>query len=168
MTFTTQKRAYDFSRLRILIVDDSMFMRRIVGEILGAFGVNWTEGAADGAAALEKLHRFGPDVVICDWDMQPMSGLEFLRRLRDPVASLKPYIPVVMLTGYSAKARVVQARDFGTTEFLTKPVTARALYARLVELVDNPRLFVRTSTFFGPCRRRTMEIDYDGPERRVA
>src|SRR3546814_20769265 len=87
--------------------------------------------------------------------MQPMSGLEFLLRLRDPVASPKPYNPVIMLTGYSAEARVVQARDFGTTEFLTKPVTARALYASLVELVDNPRMFVRTSKFFGPCRRRT-------------
>src|SRR3546814_18489231 len=98
MPFPIQKKAYDFSRLRILIVDDSMFMRRIVGEILSAFGINWTEGAADGAAALEKLHRFGPDVVICDWDMQPMSGLEFMRRLRDPVASPNTYIPGLLIT----------------------------------------------------------------------
>jgi DNA-binding response OmpR family regulator len=71
-----------------------------------------------------------------------------------------------MLTGHSEKRRVVAARDAGVTEFLVKPLSARALYERIVNVVVNPRPFVRTKTYFGPDRRRNLNPSYVGPERR--
>ena len=71
-----------------------------------------------------------------------------------------------MLTGHSEKARVVGARDAGVTEFLVKPISAKALYERIFNVIANPRPFIKTKTYFGPDRRRTVNQNYVGPERR--
>ena len=61
-----------------------------------------------------------------------------------------------MLTGHSEKKRVTAARDAGVTEFLAKPISAKALYQRIVNVVANPRPFIKTKTYFGPDRRRNV------------
>jgi hypothetical protein len=61
---------------------------------------------------------------------------------------------------------VVSARDAGVTEFLAKPISAKALYQRILNVVANPRPFIRTKTYFGPDRRRNVNPNYVGPERR--
>jgi DNA-binding response OmpR family regulator len=61
---------------------------------------------------------------------------------------------------------VVAARDAGVTEFLTKPISAKALYQRILNVVANPRPFIKTKTYFGPDRRRNVNASYAGPERR--
>jgi DNA-binding response OmpR family regulator len=71
-----------------------------------------------------------------------------------------------MLTGHSEKKRVTAARDAGITEFLAKPISAKGLYERIVNVVACPRPFVKTSTYFGPDRRRMTNTNYSGPERR--
>ena len=71
-----------------------------------------------------------------------------------------------MLTGHSEKKHVMAARDAGVTEFLAKPLSAKALYERILNIVMNPRPFVRTKTYFGPDRRRGAASNYAGPERR--
>jgi two-component system, chemotaxis family, chemotaxis protein CheY len=71
-----------------------------------------------------------------------------------------------MLTGHSEKNRVLRARDAGITEFLAKPISATALYERILTLVANPRPFIRTKSYFGPDRRRNAGVNYLGPERR--
>lgn len=71
-----------------------------------------------------------------------------------------------MLTGHSEKKRVTAARDAGTTEFLAKPISAKGLYERIVNVVANPRPFVKTKTYFGPDRRRGVNPNYGGTERR--
>jgi DNA-binding response OmpR family regulator len=71
-----------------------------------------------------------------------------------------------MLTGHSEKKRVVAARDAGVTEFLAKPISAKALYHRVLNVVANPRPFVKTKNYFGPDRRRSTSANYVGPERR--
>ena len=70
-----------------------------------------------------------------------------------------------MLTSQGAYERVQKARDTGVTEYLIKPVTANALYSRIVNVIQNPRQFVRVSEYFGPDRRRTTQ-DFTGEERR--
>ena len=100
--------------------------------------------------------------------MEPVDGEQFVRRLRDPRRSPDPFVPVILLTGFSELRRVRAARDFGVTDFLAKPVSAKTLYARLAALVERPRPFVRTRTYFGPCRRRGASGVYTGPERRSA
>jgi DNA-binding NtrC family response regulator len=73
-----------------------------------------------------------------------------------------------MITGHSTQRRVTEARDVGVNEFLSKPVTARGVLERIGRVVDSPRPFVRSETYFGPDRRRKTDPSYDGPRRRAA
>ena len=86
--------------------------------------------------------------------MKPMDGLEFTRRVRNDEHSPNPFVPIIMITGHTEKHRVEAARDAGVTEFLAKPITAHNLFARIAEIVERPRAFVRCDNYFGPDRRR--------------
>ena len=119
-----------------------------------------------GAAGLEAFTHYSPDIVITDWSMPIFDGLELTQMIRQPGANANPYVPIIMLTGHSEKKRVVQARDAGVTEFLAKPISAKALYQRVLNIVANPRPFIKTKSYFGPDRRRSASPAYIGPERR--
>lgn len=161
-------RNYDFSALRVVIVDDNRFMQRVLSEMLIAMGINRIWTAYDGSAGFQLVHEIRPDLVITDWDMEPIDGESFVKLLRRAPQSPDPYVPVIMLSGYSEERRVHAARDFGVTEFLAKPLTAKALYARLVSAVERPRSFVKVEEYFGPDRRRRGGVNADGPDRRAA
>ena len=107
-----------------------------------------------------------PEIVIIDWAMPGFDGLELTRMMRQPDANGNAYVSIIMLTGHSEKKRVTMARDAGITEFLAKPISAKGLYQRIVNVVVNPRPFIRTKTYFGPDRRRNVNPTYSGPERR--
>ena len=68
--------------------------------------------------------------------------------------SPNPYVPIIMLTGHTELHRVCEARDAGVNEFLAKPISAKALYSRVASIIEFPRPFIRTKSYFGPCRRR--------------
>ena len=91
---------------------------------------------------------------------------EVVVSVRQPGANANPYVAVIMLTGHSEKNRVTAARDAGITEFLAKPISAKGLYERIVNVVANPRPFIKTKTYFGPDRRRNVNPTYSGQERR--
>ena len=156
----------DFNRLRFVVVDDNAHMRRIVRALLHGFGAREVHEAEDGATGLEAFTHHVPDILITDWAMPIFDGLELVHMIRQPGANANPFVPIIMLTGHSEKKRVVAARDAGVTEFLAKPLSANALYERIVNVVLNPRPFVRTKTYFGPDRRRNAGTGYSGPERR--
>src|SRR5204863_1007371 len=120
----------------------------------------------DGASGLESFTHIAPDIVLVDWAMPIFDGIELAGMIRQPGANSNPYVPIIMLTGHSEKRRVTSARDAGITEFLAKPVSAKALYQRVLNVVVNPRPFVKTKTYFGPDRRRNVNPNYIGPERR--
>jgi DNA-binding response OmpR family regulator len=98
--------------------------------------------------------------------MKPMDGLEFTREIRLSKRSINPFMPIIMITGHTEKHRVEAARDAGVTEFLAKPITPHSLYSRLAEIVERPRAFVRSESYFGPDRRRKALEHYAGPWRR--
>jgi DNA-binding response OmpR family regulator len=75
-------------------------------------------------------------------------------------------LPIIMMTGHSEKSRVVEARDAGVTEFVAKPLTAKAVLERIQAVIYRPRPFVRTATYFGPGRRRRDDPTFAGPWRR--
>jgi CheY-like chemotaxis protein len=156
----------DFNRLRFLIVDDNAHMRRILRTLLNGFGSREIYEAEDGPSGLEIFSQYSPEIVITDWVMPGLDGLELTRMMRQPDGRSNAYVSVIMLTGHSEKARVMAARDAGVTEFLAKPISANGLYQRIVNVVVNPRPFIRTATYFGPDRRRTVNPNYTGPERR--
>lgn len=156
----------DFNRLRFLVIDDNAHMRRILRTLLHGFGAREVYEAEDGAAGLEAFTHYSPDIIITDWAMPIFDGLELTQMIRQPGANSNPYVPIIMLTGHSEKKRVIAARDTGVTEFLTKPISAKALYQRILNVVANPRPFIKTVTYFGPDRRRNTTVSYGGPERR--
>ena len=156
----------DFNRLRFLVIDDNAHMRRVVRTLLHGFGTREVYEAEDGAAGLEAFTHFMPDIVLADWVMPIFDGLELTQMIRQPGANANPYVPIIMFTGHSEKKRVVSARDAGVTEFLAKPISAKALYERILSVVANPRPFIKSKNYFGPDRRRNNSGNYVGPERR--
>jgi two-component system, chemotaxis family, chemotaxis protein CheY len=156
----------DFNRLRFLVIDDNAHMRRIIRSLLHGFGAREVYEAEDGAAGLDAFTHHVPDIVLTDWAMPTFDGLELAQMIRQPGANANPFAPIIMVTGHTEKARVTAARDAGITEFLAKPISAKALYQRVASVVANPRPFIKTKTYFGPDRRRNTNTNYVGPERR--
>lgn len=158
--------AYRFDRIKVLVVDDNLHMRKMIAAIVQAFGVTTIHEAPNGAQAWDKLRNHNPDIVFLDWMMPGMTGLEFTRMVRTSNDCPNPYVSIIMVTGYTQVEHVHQARDAGVTEFLAKPISANTVLARMTAVIENPRAFVRTPDYFGPCRRRRQDKEYMGPERR--
>lgn len=155
-----------FDFVSILIVDDNNHMRTLVAEILRAIGIKDVREAADGADALQFIRHSPPDIIITDFAMQPIDGVEFVTMVRKSSDSTCPMVPIIMMTGHSERHRVEEARDAGVTEFLAKPISARSVLELILEVIERPRPFVRSANYFGPCRRRKADSNFKGPWRR--
>tara|TARA_R110000787_G_scaffold8843_4_gene30325 strand:- start:5 stop:451 length:447 start_codon:yes stop_codon:yes gene_type:complete len=136
-------------------------MRHIIRSILSALGCHEIREAGDAPAAFKEMQNFDADILIVDWYMEPLDGLEFVRLVRTAKDSRNPFVPIVMLSGFTEYRRIAAARDAGVNEFLAKPVSVTALGNRIISLIEHPREFIRTKSYFGPCRRRT----HMGPPR---
>lgn len=126
--------------------------------VLGAFHVHDVREASDGAEAFKEWRTFAADLIITEFMMTPVDGVEFVRLVRTASDSPNPYVPIIMLTGYTEKHNVATARDAGISEFLAKPISAQTLYARLNAAVFKPRPFIKLKGYFGPDRRRHSSV----------
>jgi len=160
--------AYDFRNARVLIVDDMQPMLSLVLSILKVFGFKDVHIAHDAEEGFRAFCQLNPDIVITDWQMEPYDGVELIRKIRRDPKSPNRFVPVILMSGYSHRARVEKARDGGVTEFLVKPFSAKDLYKRIEQLIEKPRKFVEAEQFFGPDRRRRAGDEYGGPLRRDA
>lgn len=155
--------------LNVMVVDDNRHMRSLVREILYGLGVTNIRLTADAPEAFKEFRHFPADIIITDWHMEPLDGIELTKLVRTAKDSPNPFIPIIMLSAYTEHRRIVEARDAGINEFIAKPVSAKAIYQRIVSLINKPRCFIRTFEYFGPDRRR---LDYGPPrgmtERRKA
>ncbi len=152
--------------LQVLLVDDNQHMRTIASTILKSAGIRRIHEVDDGAEALKALGNLPIDLAIVDFNMFPLDGVEFTRMVRNSPDSANPYLPIIMMTGHSERARVQEARDSGVTEFVVKPITPKAMLDRIHAVIFHPRPFVKADDYFGPCRRRTTPRGYAGPFRR--
>lgn len=152
-------------KLAFLVVDDNANMVQIVKTILKSFGVIHIYEASDVAEAFSLVRQYAIDIVLLDYNLGFMDGVEFVKMMRTAADSPNPYLPIIMLTAYTEHHRVEAARDAGVTEFCAKPVTANEIYRKIAEVIERPRAFVRTNSYFGPDRRR-HDDDFNGPERR--
>ncbi len=152
--------------LNILLVDDNPHMRAITAAILRSSGIRNIREGSDGAMALNSLREHPTDLAIVDFNMFPLDGVEFTRLVRNSPDSVDPYLPIIMMTGHSEKGRVMEARDSGVTEFVVKPITAKAIFDRIQAVIVRPRAFVKTDGYFGPDRRRMSTAAYTGVKRR--
>jgi two-component system chemotaxis response regulator CheY len=160
--------AYRLENLRILIVDDNGHIRQLLRTILNAVGIRNIDIAEDGVRGFDAFYRLDYDIVFTDYQMDPISGIDLVDLIRTSDKSPNPYIPIIMISAYSDQERVQIARDHGVTEFLAKPLTVERLMNRLETVIEEPRPFVKTDTYFGPDRRRQEDPTYTGPERRQA
>lgn len=158
-------KGFDGQRLNVLIVEDNVNFRRLLKTILHTINITEIAEAEDGSSALELLRNYPADLVLLDWKMEPMDGLAFVAHLRQAPDSPNPYLPVIMITGYTDAGLVTRARDVGVNEFLAKPISAKSLMARIIAVLENPRPFVKAPNYFGPDRRR-KQVPLKGRERR--
>lgn len=157
---------YQFDRLKVLVVEDNVPMLEICKALLMTFGIGDVLTAQNGDEGFARFCKENPDFVLADWMMSPMDGISLTRRIRNDPSSPNHFVPIILMTGFSEKKRVIQARDAGVTEFLVKPFNARDLYKRVAQLIERPRQFVRCEDFFGPDRRRKPLAEFNGPFRR--
>ena len=120
--------------LNFLVVDDFSTMRRIVRNLLKAFGYNKIEEAEDGVDALEKIRAGQIDFVVADWNMPNMDGLELLKTIRADDA-LK-HIPVMMVTAEAKKENIIAAAQAGASGYVVKPFTAAILEEKLNKVFE--------------------------------
>ena len=157
-----------FESLKALVVEDNTHMRSLLRALLNSIAIKDVSEAIHGQAALTVLRERKIDLVLTDLAMAPMDGLELTRHVRNDENSPNPFVPIIMITGHTERHRVEAARDAGVTEFLAKPITAHNLFARITEILERPRAFVRCEHYFGPDRRRRHEIEnYTCPWRRA-
>jgi len=154
-----------FDQLRFVVCDDNAHMRRILRTMLRAFGSREIYEAEDGAIGLEAVEAYQPDILITDVKMPIFDGIELTQMIRNPDGFSQAYLPIIMLSAYSEKSQVIAARDAGATDFMCKPVSASTLYGRIQSIIESPRPFIRTSTYFGPDRRR-QESGFSGEDKR--
>lgn len=155
-----------FENLRVMVLEDNSHMSSVLRAILQGFGVREVIECRDAAQALETCRDAHPDVAFVDYELGELTGLEFTQLVRTADDSPNPELPIVLVTAHSERSRVLEAINAGVNEFVVKPVSATALYARLRAVVERPRPFVRTGSYYGPDRRRRVDPSYRGKERR--
>ena len=165
MTTSAHCSKASFSNIRILVVDPNNHLGQIVETILRGFGTRRIVRAATADQGLERLQGGTIDIVITTYMMEVMDGVEFVRLIRREGGSDTRFVPVILLTSHTERYRIERARDAGVTEICAKPVTAQALFRKLVQVVDNPRPFIVSEGFSGPDRRRSR-APYAGQDRR--
>ncbi len=119
----------------ILIVDDYKTMLRIIRNLLKQLGFNNVDEAIDGSSALQKLREKECALIISDWNMEPMSGLQLLKEVRADV-KLKE-LPFIMITAESKSEDVITAKEAGVSNYIVKPFNAAALKGKLTTVLGN-------------------------------
>ena len=120
--------------LSILIIDDHRTMLRIIRNLLKQIDLNDVDETTDGNEALKKLHQTSYDLVISDWNMQPMSGLELLREIRAQPSLRR--LPFIMITAESGLDRVIAAKQAGVSSYIVKPFTKATLEEKVQKIMQ--------------------------------
>jgi two-component system chemotaxis response regulator CheY len=115
--------------IKILIVDDQVTMLRIIRSMLQQLGYNNVEQALDGNAALEELAKGGFGLIISDWNMEGMNGIEFLRAVR--AHSTYKTIPFIMVTAENKKENIMEAVQAGVSNYIVKPFNTDTLKSKM-------------------------------------
>ena len=144
--------------LKVLVVDDEAYMRKVTKTILAAIGVSTVFEAEDGIAGYEMARSYVPDLMIIDWEMPLINGPQLLRMIRSPDEYVLRDIPVILLTAHCEISRVVQSACIGADEFVRKPVSIKTLRDRIVSIVTNPRPAVQIGEYYGPRPRRLKPV----------
>ncbi len=156
-------RSSGLDRVVVLVVDENLKMRALLGSILSSLGVGTVLWAPSGVKAIELIHemrrrpeRFGVsgiDLIISEWDMAWVDGAALLRWIRHHPESPDRFLPFIAISATPSEERVKAARDLGANQFIARPFTVNSLCDHIDSLVRNDRRYVKTGEYFGPDRR---------------
>ncbi len=119
--------------MNILVVDDYATMRRIIKNLLKQLGFTNIEEAEDGTQALEVIKGKNFGLIISDWNMEPMTGIELLRKVR--ASDTTKHMPFIMVTAESKKENIIEAKMAGVNNYIVKPFNAETLKQKLVSVI---------------------------------
>ncbi|MDP6830504.1 MAG: response regulator [Alphaproteobacteria bacterium] len=121
--------------MTILIVDDYKTMLRIIRNLLKQLGFNNVDEATDGAAALQKLRGKDYNLVISDWNMEPMTGYQLLKEIRSDEKMQET--PFIMITAESKTENVIAAKKAGVNNYIVKPFNAATLKTKMTSVIGD-------------------------------
>lgn len=166
---------YSLKNFTILLAEDYEFMQNLIGGMLRAFGVGNIMVCSSGREAIELLQITeaqsrsgnikGIDLILADWMMPEGSGLELIDWVRNHKSDRIRFTPLILVSAFTSEDVIIAARDHGANEALVKPVSGEKVAARILSVIDTPRPFVKTATYFGPDRRR-KDKPFQGEDRR--
>ena len=190
----TQLQAYEnnpvdeFKNIHIMILHSSPKAAGLIKDVVSHLGFSNISIAHDGYQGVHMLRKQNVDIVFVDPKLKvyrsrddadtavdleanilPISGIDFVKRLRRSPQSPSPFIPIVMLLENANDAGVGDARDAGVDEIVINPINAEQFSARLVSIIKSPRVFITAETYKGPCRRRQsdpLSVPASGREER--
>jgi PleD family two-component response regulator len=145
-----------FPDLAALVVDESLYVRRILRDMLARVGIKRVQEAPDGAEALGILGESKPDLVILDWDLAILSGEEFIRLTRTPSTSPAPTVPIILMLSKPKRYIVDRAITLGVNEIIAKPFSPKVIWSRLDEVINRPRSFVQARGLVRPVPRMSQ------------
>lgn len=122
-----------FEKVRFLVVDDMESMRSVIKANLHSFGAQHIVLAVNGFDGIKKVEKETFDIIISDWDMPKVTGLQFLQYVRD--SDKLKNLPFLLLTANKDKAGVIKAIDAGVSDYLAKPFTPETLHAKLMKVL---------------------------------
>lgn len=120
--------------MKVLVVDDSAIMRKVIEQILEMLG-HEAVPAANGVEAFDRLKEHSDvQLILLDWNMPEMNGIEFLRAVKERPGLAK--IPVIMLTTESERRKMIEAIEAGAKHYLTKPFQPETLATKILQCVE--------------------------------
>ena len=129
------KKSVDYDQYNILVIEDQPFVRRTIMQILMQIGFTKIAEADNGETGMQECIRSNPDIIVCDIDMKPVSGLQFLAQLRASAEVKNNRTPVVFLTNHTESEIVKKAMALGVNGFVVKPPSFGALKERVDRLL---------------------------------
>ena len=145
-----------FARMHAVIAEDSQHMRTLLRSMLRALGFEHVSAESSGADALRQIHIELPDVVLLDWNMPGLTGIEVVqatKKMPDPFCR----VPTMIVTGHASKVRLNQAKKLGVNAFLCKPVSIAALELRLRAIVGKDQVLPELPDTVAPVRKQTAQ-----------
>jgi CheY-like chemotaxis protein len=151
----------------VLVVDDQPFFRVLLTEVLRNMGVRTVSVAVDGEDGLDAYETVRPDILITDWVMPNLDGIELTRAVRKMSDPRYAMVPIILVTANNKKSQIEIARNAGVDEFILKPISIKSVCDRMREVIERPRPFINAVNYKGPCRRRRQDPAFHGPFRRL-
>ncbi len=166
----------NYKSLKVLLVDGNGNALEVTSILLRAFGIGRVLASRNVSTAMQVLCKTDIDLVIADHETTQSDGTTFPELVRASDECQNRYVPFILYSAHpgrlcpcpSMKEGPCALKNTAATEFMCDPLNPLALLSKITQLVEKPRFFVRTETYFGPNRRHEDDANYSGPERRIA